>query len=190
MSKSTTIYRVCSLFFICFVKMQFPANIFTQWALVIASMAFCVANVEHKIQFVSDFVANEHSPFAISVKASCWTRSTMVYFAKRTPTSVEFIVSADSMSNFPVKEIANKSLFFIDMTCDDSVQFLFQVSEHSKFIYSRLYRFDRSLQIFNLLLFLIRISRVLMTAHKNKSSIRRTNHILRFHIIGFYSMYR
>lgn len=112
-------------------KMRFAAPFLPLLAIVVCSTKFCVASVELKLQFVNDFITNENSSLATVVRASCWSRFDMVRFAMKSRTSVQFIESTTSYPEFPVNDLANQLIFFVDMSCTDSVQFLFQVCSGS-----------------------------------------------------------
>lgn len=111
-------------FVVC--KMRFAA-LFLSLAIVVCSTKFCIANVELKVQFVNDFIANENPSLATVVRASCWSRVDMVRFVSKSRTSVQFIESTALFPEFPVIDLANQMIFFVDMSCSDSTQFLFQV---------------------------------------------------------------
>lgn len=112
--------------------MRISSNTLSLWLCVVYSMAFCVANVERKIQFANDFVANENTPIALFVRASCWTRFDMVRFALASNVSVQFI--RNLIPEHHTNELANKVIFFIDMSCSESEQFLFQVGPPLKIV--------------------------------------------------------
>lgn len=105
--------------------MRISANTLPLWVCVVHSMAFCAANVERKIQFANDFVANENTSYALFVRASCWTRFDMVRFALASNVPVQFI--RNSIPEHRINDVANKAMFFVDMSCLESEKFLRQV---------------------------------------------------------------
>lgn len=163
-------------------KMRISAKALSLWVCVVYSMASCVANVEQKIQFANDFVANENAPVALFVRASCWTRSDMVRFVLASNVSVQFI--RNSIAEHPINELSNKVMFFIDMSCSKSEQFLFQVRPHSKIVLLSLCTICAKM----LFILFFSYQYVHMICWPQILPIRWKNHILRFHTIGFCSM--
>lgn len=82
--------------------------------------------MEIKIKFLNDVLANENIRSVIVVKASCWPKIEMVILSKFINASVEFSHDAEVI-NQPLDDSMNKIWFFIDMKCENSVDSLLQV---------------------------------------------------------------
>lgn len=76
-------------------------------------------------QLFNDFIENENTPIALSVK-DCWKKNEKAVFMRTVLTSVQFM---PNVSMLPVlrNDLSNKIYFIVDMNCSDSVDFLSQV---------------------------------------------------------------
>lgn len=86
-----------------------------------------LANIKIIEKFVVDFIKNERIPTVLTIRA-CWTQEEKAHFLTATPTRVQFV---DKLKFVPHDDFANKILFFVDMNCPDSVDFLHQVIQTS-----------------------------------------------------------
>lgn len=82
--------------------------------------------IEIKIKFLNDVLANENIRSVIVVKAPCWPKTEMVTFAKSIGSPVEFSHDFEVL-NQPLDDSMNKIWFFIDMKCEKSIDFILQV---------------------------------------------------------------
>lgn len=156
--------------------MRFSIFIVAQCALIACSTVYC--DFEQKIRFANAFIANESPPLQLFVRAPCWTRSDMVQFSRDSRKPVQFIDSSVPNSDIPFKPFSNLILFFVDMTCSGSTQFLLQVCPLQMQFLLSLRHVHKNCLLFCLIRW------------PQNSLIRWMNHILRSRTTGFCSTYR
>lgn len=82
--------------------------------------------IELKVRFLNNLLANENVASTVIVKASQWSKTEMVRFSIRIDSTVEFL-NANRVINNPLDDRTNTIWFFIDMQSKGSLEFLLNV---------------------------------------------------------------
>lgn len=83
--------------------------------------------IEVKAKFLNDLLANENVPSAIVAKVSCWSKGDMVKFSKALSNVLIQYLKEDVVMHQPFDDYTNKVWFFVDMKCENSMEFVAMV---------------------------------------------------------------
>lgn len=83
--------------------------------------------IEVKAKLLNDVLANENVPSVIVVKVSCWSKGELVKFSKALGNVLIQYLNDDVVMHQPLDDYTNKVWFFVDMKCEQSLEFISKV---------------------------------------------------------------